>query len=220
MLQTARRSSGGKASSRPATLAGWVRCSSLPTRLRRPSLKASRTACRWLVAALRLPRRAWLVLLGVQRGLAGRVFGRLPAQALAQARAQVLQDGRLPLGIDLLPQRVAAFAVQALDQRGDLGRVQARHELAHTLVAPLGQRLDDVLAVGDGAAQGVGRRGCGVFVFMGCTLRVPSAGRCGSGLRRLPTALTVDRSHGGWPQRLSIATGSTASASAKPKTRA
>ena len=50
MLQTLRRSSGGRASSRPATLAGCMRWRSLPTRLSFFRLKASRMASRWLIS--------------------------------------------------------------------------------------------------------------------------------------------------------------------------
>ena len=67
---------------------------------------------------------------------------------LARLGAQVGQDAPLQRGVDLLPQGVAPLIVQALDQSGDLGRVQARHELAHALVATRVQRFDDALAVG------------------------------------------------------------------------
>jgi hypothetical protein len=98
------------------------------------------------------------VRLGEER-LAGGVLGRLTAQALAQARAQVLQDGRFAIGIHLLPERVPALVVQALEEGGDLGRVQARDKLADALVAPLGQRLDDAFAVGDRVTHCISGRG-------------------------------------------------------------
>ena len=51
MLHTALRSRGGSASSRPATLAGWVPRRILPTRLSLPRAKAWRTASSWFGAA-------------------------------------------------------------------------------------------------------------------------------------------------------------------------
>ena len=142
MLQAWLRSAGGRASSRPATLAGCMRCSSLPTRLSLPASSASIRACSSLPASV------------------GSAVGWLSASAPIACSASS-RDSRISVGRSSVlrwpstrcssvpPTCCHSEALrgrQALEQRGDLGRMHALHELAHALVAPLRERLDDLFA--------------------------------------------------------------------------
>src|SRR5690606_6177158 len=81
-----------------------------------------------------------------------------------QFGAQMAEHPALERAVDLLPQRQALLGFQALEQRGDLGWMQALEQLAHALVAAVGKRLDHLFA-----QRKCGRFGlaCGVVAVVG-----------------------------------------------------
>ena len=89
-----------------------------------------------------------VALMQVVRQLARRWIGlgRITEQLGFQGEAEVLQGALFQIGVDLLPQRQALRAVEALQQGGDFARVHAGEQFAHAFVFAVSERLGNGIA--------------------------------------------------------------------------